>query len=92
MPTWGQILHDLQVVTAQLQGGQFPPGYTPGASAFDYVRRKYLTALAKRTGRATLLNASRWTQGGVKPELVSITAEDVQGSDGDTPRPHRRWP
>ena len=79
MPTWGEILHELQADNTQLEAGQFPTGYAPGASAFDVVRSKYLANLGQLTGRATLLYASKWTQGGADPDLVSITAEDVQG-------------
>ncbi len=77
MPTWGDILQELQQFMQQVQAGQLPPA-TP---IFDIVRRKYLAALARRTGRPTILYASKWTQWtpGIQPELISITAEDVQG-------------
>lgn len=70
MPTWGEILKELQ----QTQGN-LPPGVSP----FDAVRRKYLNALATHTGRDTILYATQWTQPGGDPELISITPEDVQG-------------
>lgn len=69
MPTWGQILHELQ--QAQQKLGQ-PP--------FDPVRRHYLKLLHEFTKRNTILYATKWTQPGeAKPELISITDEDVQG-------------
>lgn len=69
MPTWGEILLELQVAG---QSSQAPP--------FDAVRRKYLVSLHAHTKRNTILYATKWTQPGVSsPELVSITEEDVQG-------------
>lgn len=69
MPTWGQLIKELQ--EEQLRTKQAP---------FDAVRRRYLDILYKKTGRNTILYASKWTQpGDAKPEMVSITDEDVQG-------------
>lgn len=69
MPTWGELLPELQAAATQ-----------HGVAAFDVVRRKYLSALASYTGRNTILYATKWTQpGGADPGLVSITLEDVQG-------------
>lgn len=77
MPTWGDILLELQQLIQLVQAGQLPPT-TP---IFDIVRRKYLAALAQRTGRPVILYATKWTQSipGVPPEFISITAEDIQG-------------
>jgi hypothetical protein len=81
VPTWGSILQEIQQtaqqVTQAVQAGQLPPTTSP----FDLVRRKYLSTLAKQTGRSVILYASKWTQWtpGVEPELISITAEDIQG-------------
>ncbi|TMB15377.1 MAG: serine protease [Deltaproteobacteria bacterium] len=74
MPTWGDLIREIQQVAAS---GPLPGG----ASPFDVVRRKYLTALGQRTGRAVILYATKWTQPGpgLEPELLSLTAEDVQG-------------
>jgi len=48
-------------------------------SPFDFVRRKYTQELATHTGRNVILYMSKWTQGGgVDPNLISITPEDVQ--------------
>jgi ClpP class serine protease len=76
MPTWGEILKELQ----QVQQGLSQKGVTPATgNPFDLVRRKYLSALAKHTGRNVILYATKWTQGGVEPDAISITIEDVQG-------------
>jgi hypothetical protein len=72
MPTWGQLLQELQ--TEQQRTKQLP---------YDAVRRKYMFMLHGHTGRNTILYilyATKWTQpANVKPELISITEEDVQG-------------
>lgn len=69
MPTWGELIPEIQQAAAQ-----------HGVAAFDVVRRKYLSALSAHTGRNAILYATRWTQGGaVDPSLISITLEDVQG-------------
>jgi hypothetical protein len=69
MPTWGGILQELQATPAT-------PG---GPSPLDVVRRKYLKQLADHTKRNVILYASKWTQGGADPDLVSLNAEDMQG-------------
>lgn len=69
MPTWGEILRELQ---EEQQKSKQPP--------FDLVRRRYLGALHLSTGRNTILYATKWTQPGeAQPELISITDEDIQG-------------
>ncbi len=70
MPTWSEILHELN--KSRIEGG---------APQFDAVRRKYLTTLAEHTKRATILYATKWTQHdpNVSPDLVSIVDEDIQG-------------
>jgi len=73
MPTWGEILQELMA----LQRGAAPlPG---GASAFDFVRRKYLKAVAAQTGRNVILYSTRWVQPQHDAALTSITPEDVHG-------------
>lgn len=66
MPTWGQLLAELQQALQQ------------GPNAFDIVRRKYLVQLQQHTGRNVILYATKWTQPGSEPGLVSITLEDVE--------------
>lgn len=72
MPTWGELLQELQQVGA---AGQIPPGL----SKFDLVRRKYIAALAAHTNRSTILYASAWTAGNAPPEMISINPEDMEG-------------
>lgn len=67
MPTWGEILLELQQ-----SGPAF--GQPPN---FDAVRRKYLAQLAALTGRATIIYYADWLTGGGMP--TAITLEDVQG-------------
>jgi hypothetical protein len=73
MPTWSGILEELK----QLHNSKAP--LPPGVSPFDAVRRKYITALSNLTKRNVIVYASKWTQGPVDPETVTINAEDVQG-------------
>jgi hypothetical protein len=70
MPTWGELLKEIQ---GQRQRGQ-PPD-------FDAVRRRYLIALSRHTGRATILYSSKFATpaGPVSPDLLSINDEDLQG-------------
>jgi len=71
MPTWGEILKEIQ---AYLEQEKKPP--------FDYIRRKYLLALQQHTNRNTILYATSWTQPKNIPtpsHLISITDEDIQG-------------
>jgi hypothetical protein len=68
MPTWGQILNEIN--TKLQQGDQ---------RAFDNVRQRYIKQLADYTGRNVIVYASRWTSGDAPPNLVSIIDEDLQG-------------
>jgi len=71
MPTWGEILQELQVL--QTQGN---------IALFDVVRQKYMALLYAKTGRNTIFYATAWTQTGkaiVNPQVLAITDEDVQG-------------
>lgn len=69
MPVWGDI--QVEIANRLRQGDPI---------AFDFVRRKYLVELHQKRGRAVILYATKWTQsqGGVPPEMVSITDEDLQ--------------
>lgn len=66
MPTWGEILAEIQD-SASANGGR--PNY-------DLVRRKYLARLHDLTGRDTILYSTDWLTG--KPD-TSIVLEDMQG-------------
>ena len=71
MPGFNQILAEIQ--TAQ--------GNPALGNPFDHVRRKYIGLLAAKTGRHTIIYASRFLQGGPPglEQLVPITDEDIQG-------------
>lgn len=84
MPTWGEILKELQApaldVQTKILRGELPPN-TPITIDFDGVRRKYLRAIYECTKRPVVLYATSWTTPKplLDPGLVSITPEDVQG-------------
>jgi len=72
LPSWGEILNELNALQRELKEGKGNP-----KTAFDTIRRKYLASLHKMTGRK-ILYATNWTSpGGLPPELVSITDEDL---------------
>jgi len=68
MPSWGEVLGELQQSAAE----------NNGQVDFDGVRRKYLANLHELTGRPIILYSTAWLQGGGGLE-VSITLEDIQG-------------
>ena len=71
MPTWGQVLHELNATAGKRDNG------TPD---FDGVRRKYLSALSALTGRATILYATAWLESRpVPPADAQVHLSDVQG-------------
>ena len=83
MPTWGEILEELQApvrdLQQRIQRGQAPPQQV--IVDFDGVRRKYLRLLFEHTKRPVILYAANWTslKPGLEPDLVTITPEDMQG-------------
>lgn len=65
MPTWGEILKELDV---------------DSPAKADSIRREYLSRLARHTGRDVILYATKWTDPmGAPPDTISITEEDIQG-------------
>ena len=68
MPTWGEILNELNETV--------PPN--GGLPNFDMIRRKYLASLHRLTGRPTILYYSDWIDGGGLPDS-SMTLVDIQG-------------
>lgn len=66
MPTWGEILDELNQLAA-------PDGTPP----FDVVRRKYLSNLRAVTGRPAIIYYSDWLSGGSPGALMNL--EDMQG-------------
>lgn len=68
MPSWGEILGELQ------QSAEANNGHTD----FDGVRRKYLAQLWQLTGRPVILYSTDWISGS-GGFMSSITLEDMQG-------------
>jgi len=78
VPTWGELLAELQNLTARSAspGGQEQGGPAPT----DRLRWKYLKLLSKHTGRATIYYGTSWLTGPpVERELGSVALHDVQG-------------
>jgi hypothetical protein len=74
MPTWGDILSEINQTAQLLQASGVP------VSPHDVVRRKYLGLAASITGRPTILYATGWiNQPNAPPLLVSVSDEDVHG-------------
>jgi hypothetical protein len=74
MPTWGDILAEINSTAQLLQARGL------AASQHDIVRRKYLNLATQTTGRPTILYASAWlTNSNAPPQLLSVTDEDVHG-------------
>jgi hypothetical protein len=84
VPTWGEILKELQepalAIQSRILRGELPPN-TPVTIDFDGIRRKYLGKLFEHTHRPVILYAANWTtpRPGIDPNLISIIPEDVQG-------------
>lgn len=76
MPTWGQLLQELNGLSAT--AGNPADG---GPSPFDILRRKYMAKLARRTGRAVIVYATAWLEPrqGLDAQAISIHLGDVQG-------------
>jgi ClpP class serine protease len=66
MPTWGQILGEVNSLLPTQQG-----------NTFNIVRNKYVKALSNATGRDTIVYLSRWSSGDAPPMTVSINDEDI---------------
>jgi hypothetical protein len=67
LPTWGEILKELNETPT--------PAGTPD---WDGVRRKYISDLAKRTGRSTIIYATDFLTGRAPPDQVTINLLDMQ--------------
>ncbi|MHB8577817.1 MAG: SDH family Clp fold serine proteinase [Dehalococcoidia bacterium] len=71
MPTWGEILTELQRSENRTAGGGID---------FDRVRRKYLARLHSQTGRAVILYATAFTEpNSTSPAILQVGLGDVQG-------------
>lgn len=67
MPTWGEILRELQATRGP-----------SGQPDFDAMRRSYLRALSAYTRRSTILYATDFLSGSADPNAVSINLGDMQ--------------
>ena len=80
MPTWGELLQELKNLRAEVQQqAEANPGFQSPAPV-DLLRRKYMDALAKRTGRSVIIYATAWMEG--RPgqgDAVSIQLGDQHG-------------
>lgn len=72
------MLRELNELQEQQSKLPRPPG---GPSPLDILRRKYLKALSKKTGRATIVYATAWLENREVPNgaALSINPGDVQG-------------
>lgn len=66
MPSWNSVLDEINAVKLEIAS----------ASALDIVRRKYLAALSKHTGRNTIAYYSAWLQRGQNIPNLSINDTD----------------
>ncbi len=70
MPTWGEILKELNT-------SRSPNGIGPDC---DGVRRRYLQFVHEYTGRAVILYSSAWlSDPAASPDALQITLADIQG-------------
>jgi len=64
VPTWGELLKELAELQRRSELAEQVAAPGPGTpSRFELLRRKYLKALSDRTGRATIVYATAWTEG-----------------------------
>jgi hypothetical protein len=71
LPSWGQILTELQPTVDPATGALSPPDY-------DGIRHKYLQRLHDLTGRSTVVYATNWLSGS-GGQAASIILQDMQG-------------
>lgn len=81
MPTWGELLGELEVLRKRDQQLNAEGKPRPEGVPVDRLRKKYLKRLHKNTGRATIVYETAWLGG--RPELtaadISVGQVDVQG-------------
>lgn len=69
MPTWGEILQELNQTTN-----------VNGNPDFDAVRRRYLRRMHELTGRAVILYATAWLESrSISPGELQVGLPDIQG-------------
>jgi len=74
VPTWGELLTELD----RLQKSSKPGA---AVSPQDILRRKYLTALNKHTGRSVIVYGTAWMEGRneIPPNALSVATGDLHG-------------
>lgn len=69
MPTWGEVLREVQE-SAEQQGQQGPD--------LDGIRQRYIERIRNHSGRAVIVYASSWlTKAGLNDAALSVQADDV---------------
>lgn len=83
MPTWGQLLQEVNGLILEYQAKAQREGAPPlgSPSPFDVLRRKYLKALSDKTGRAVIVYATAWLENkpNLDAQLLSIGLGDMPG-------------
>jgi hypothetical protein len=78
VPTWGQLLQELNKLSRDAQTREVP---VDGTSPYDILRRKYLQKLHDHTKRGTIVYATAWMEN--RPDVpgtaFSINLGDLQG-------------
>jgi ClpP class serine protease len=75
MPTWGEILVEINATAQQLHAQG-----VLNISPFDLIRRKYLGQVAAHTKRPIILYATAWLSNPAAPApLVSLVDDDMLG-------------
>ncbi len=77
MPTWGELLKELNELVAAHPPAQQQPGEPSG---LDLLRRKYLAALGRYTGRAVIVYETAYLESRPQdPNAIAVHLGDVQG-------------
>jgi Serine dehydrogenase proteinase len=78
VPTWGELLKELNQLQVQLASGPPPAPGTP--SPHDVLRRRYLRRLHEATGRAIITYYSGWLEHPeAPPRMLSVGPSDIAG-------------
>ena len=83
MPTWGQLLQEVNALAAEGQAKALREGLPPAGAPnpFDILRRKYLKALSDKTGRAVIVYSTAWLENkpNLDAQILSISLGDMAG-------------
>ena len=83
MPSWGEILTEIQAEQARIDVSRQQNPQDPTLSRLlgaDVVRKKYLTELASYTGRNVIVYASGWLQKpGLPADYIIVHPSDIDG-------------